>query len=97
MNILTAPLALVADTFTPKMGIAPQERDPAQLFLAVATLLTIGLVIAGVWMIAAGKPGDIAIALGDLKIETKTGGIALAALGLAFYLAIGKMVLDRPR
>lgn len=67
----------------------------ATFFLGVSTVLAIALVIAGIRLVFVGGPGDIEISGLGIEVKTQTGGIALIAIGLIFYLAIGKMVMGR--
>src|SRR4051812_19338543 len=94
MNIVTAPLALVVSTFSPFVrGFRPPSAP--MYFLAVSTLLAIAVVGFGLKLAFAGSAGDINIRAMGFEISTQAGGIALTALGLLFYLAIGKMIMGK--
>lgn len=108
MNILTAPVQLMAEAFQISSGLiegssgATTPGSSAALlgvwfrfFLQMATSLTFILALAGVYLLVVGTPGDIEIGGKSLTIKTGTAGLGLVVLALLFYLAIGKMIMNR--
>lgn len=98
MNIFTAPLAYLVSPFSSQLSrqIAPGggPRGGANSLVWGAIALTVILVIAGIYLTFRGGAGDIQISAFGIELTTKTGGIALAALGLIFYFAMAKLIKD---
>ena len=109
MNVLTAPLLITLHAFSDydldvvearkRAGPArtPIELAPRFLagILAMGTVLALGVVIVGLYHTIVGGSGDLEISAFGIELKTQAAGIALTALGLIFYLAIGKLVLSR--
>ena len=102
MNIVTAPLALL---FQPSGSILsnlapagpPGADSIANLYFKVATLITLIMIGAGIYLLVAGTPGNLVIKGKEYSISTDTAGVALSVLGLGFYLLIGKLILAKAK
>ena len=71
--------------------IRPATPSP---FIWMAMFLALIVVAFGAYLTTTGGAGDIELSGLGLHLRTRAGGIALIALGLAFYLRIGKLLKD---
>ena len=102
MNILTAPLTLLAGT-PPGLTIqnvapgADGGAPPTSLgwqFLKLGAWLSVLLFIGGFYLLLGGHaPANLEATFKDIGIKTGDGGIAMMGLGVLLYLGVGWVVL----
>jgi hypothetical protein len=109
MNIFTAPLKMTLHAFSDydldveeaRKNVTPGKEPlvlaPRMLaaFLASATVLTLGVVMVGLYHTFGGGSGNLEISAFGIELKTQETGTALIALGLVFYLAIGRLIMAR--
>lgn len=106
MNVLTAPIVTLLESALPSIMAGfqaaprPAPRSAGDYFgrfFNVATVIAVGMIIAGICLLVVGTQGGVELAGKGLTLKTNTAGIALVALGLVFYLIIGAMLVRRMR
>jgi len=108
MNIVTAPLLYLTGRIPTKVPygrppppgqigfqVGPLAMDGLGCFLLVTILIALALVGVGLYLEVVGQTGTTEISGMGITVKTTDAGIGLAALGVIFWLAAGKMIVDK--
>ena len=70
---------------------APRGGHDSSPFIWMAMFLALVTVVVGAFLTATGGAGDTEISALGIHVRTRASGVALIALGLVFYVRIGRI------